>query len=255
MGMEVLPAMARHASRIALLLVSLSLAACSAGSDDGLTGFSGAYTAGPADGGDMGTASESGGSDGESAEGPATTNTTAAVTSGADGGEGNPLCCQVGAQAGCDSEVTEACVCTSRPLCCQNVWSQECVDLAVACGDPFCGGSDGGTDDGTAGDTGADLECDPDFEFSPTNPAAGAPFNASFTDPVGLTWVRMQAEGPGGAVVQGGNEVISEDAPGGPYHWAYDFDGLAAGVWTFTFTHRQTQDGADIIAGACQKQL
>ena len=256
---EALSSMPRHDPRIALLialpLLSLSLAACSAGADDGLTGFSGAYSAGPADGGDAGSGSE--GSAGESGEGPATTASGADGTSGgADGGEGNPLCCQVGPQSGCDSEVTEACVCTSRPLCCQNVWSQECVDLAIACDDPFCGGggSDDGTD-GTTGDPGVDLECDPDFVFSPANPAAGVPFTATFSDPVGLTWVGMHAEGPGGATAQGGNEVIGEDAPGGPYHWSYDFAGLAAGVWTFSFTHRNTENGADLIAGTCQKQF
>jgi len=248
--------MPRPASRIALLLLSLSLvSACAAGTDDGLTGFSGAYTAGPADGGDTGTASDSAGSEG-SADGPATTAASADGTSGgADGGEGNPLCCQVGAQAGCDSEPTEACVCTSRPACCQNVWTQECVDLAVECGDPFCAEGPG-TDDGTTGDdtadTGVDLECDPDFTFAPEDPTAGMPFSATFGDPVGLTWVGMHAEGPGGATVEGSNLVITGS---GPFYWSYDFAGLAAGVWTFSFTHRQTENGADITAGTCQKQF
>lgn len=246
--------MPRHASRIALLLVvPLSIAACSAGSDDGLTGFSGAYTAGPADGGDTGTASGSDGSAGESAEGPATTAASADGTSGgADGGEGNPLCCQVGPQPGCDSDVTEACVCTSMPACCQNVWSQDCVDLAVACGDPFCSDAPATDDGGSTGDPGVDLECDPAFEFSPANPAPGVAFTATFSDPVGLTWVGMHAEGPGGAMAEGGNLQISGS---GPFHWSYDFAGLAAGVWTFSFTHRDTENGADLIAGTCQKQF
>ena len=128
-----------------------------------------------------------------------------------------------------DSEATEACVCTSRPACCQNVWAQECVDLAMACGDPSCDGS--GTDDGTTGgddtgDTGVELACDPDFEFSPQDPAPGAPFTATFSDPVGLTWVGMHAEAPGGAMVEGGNLQITGS---GPFHWSYDFAGLAAG--------------------------
>src|SRR5262245_15716950 len=114
--------MPRLASRIALLALLPLPSACAAGGDDGLTGLSGAYTAGPADGG---TASGSEGSDGEATEGPATTAASAdGTTGGADDG-GNPLCCEVGPQAGCDSEVTEACVCTSRPSCCQNVWAQE----------------------------------------------------------------------------------------------------------------------------------
>ena len=244
--------MPRPASRIALLLLLPLFPACAAGTDDGLTGFSGAYSAGPAEG-DEGTASGSEGSEG-SAE--ASTAASADDTGGgSDGGEGSPLCCQVGPQAGCDSEATEACVCTSRPACCQNVWAQECVDLAMACGDPFCDGSgtDGGTTTGDdTGDTGVELACDPDFEFSPEDPAAGAPFTATFSDPVGLTWVGMHAEAPGGVMVEGGNLQITGS---GPFHWSYDFAGLAAGVWTFTFTHRQTEDGADIIAGTCQKQF
>jgi hypothetical protein len=241
-----------HALRLVLLAVPTLVAACSAGSDDGLTSLSGAFTAGPADG--DGTASGSAGSEG-STESPPTTGASADGTSGgADGGEGNPLCCEVGPQAGCESEVTEACVCTSRPACCQNVWTQECVDLAVECGDPFCTDVPG-SDGGTTADGGPELECDPDFEFAPQNPAPGVPFTATFTDPVGLTYVGMHASGPGGATIDGGNLVITEDMPGGPYHWSYDFEGLAAGVWTFEFTYRQTENGADIVAGTCQKQL
>lgn len=243
--------MPRHAPRIALLAALPLVLACSAGSEEGLTSLSGAYTAGPADG-------DTGGSEGSEGSGGSAEDTvgTADGTSGAaDDGEGNPLCCAVGAQAGCDSEVTESCVCASRPACCTNVWAQECVDLAVACGDPFCSGEGSSGDDGTSDDGGAELACDPDFEFSPADPAPGVPFTATFTDPVGLTWVGMWAEAPGGVAVQGTNEVITEDAPGGPFHWRYDFDGLAAGVWTFTFTHRQAADGPDLIAGTCQKQF
>jgi hypothetical protein len=243
--------MPRHASRIALLVVPTLLLACSAGSSDGLTSLSGAYTAGPADGGDMGTESGTEGSEGESAEGPVTTVASADGTSGSDDGQGNPLCCQVGAQAGCDSEETETCVCTSRPTCCQNVWAQECVDLAVACGDPFCSDAPD-TDDGTTGEPGVDLECDPDFGFSPQNPAPGVAFTATFTDPVGLTWVGMHAEGPGGAAIDGEWGGVTGS---GPFTWSYGYDGLAAGVWTFTFTHRQTENGADLVAGVCQKQI
>jgi hypothetical protein len=150
--------------------------------------------------------------------------------------------------------VTEACVCTSQPSCCQNVWSQQCVDLAIACGDPFCVDAPA-TDDGPGTDTGVELECDADFSFSPANPAPGVAFSASFTDPVGLTWVGMVAEGPGGATVNGSNFQVTEDMPGGPYHWTYDFAGLAAGVWTFAFTHRETENGPDLVRGTCQKQF
>lgn len=234
-------------------LLVVPLLACSAGTTDGLTGLSGAYSAGPSEGSDTGGSE---GSEEDSADSAMTTGASAEGTSGgADGGVGNPLCCQVGSQAGCENDTTEACVCTSLPACCQNVWSQDCVDLAVACGDPFCSGDDESTSDGTTGDTsdtGVDLECDPDFEFSPQNPAAGVAFSATFSDPVGLTWVGMHAEGPGGAMVEGGNLEITGS---GPFHWSYDFAGLAAGVWTFTFTHRQSENGGDIVAGACLKQF
>jgi hypothetical protein len=239
--------MLRSGATITLLLVFGS--ACAAGTSDGLTGLSGPYSAGPADGGDTDTEGTAG--SGDATHGSGTTAGSADGTSGGNADDGgNPQCCQVGAQAGCDSVVTEACVCTNRPACCQTVWSQECVDLAVACGDPFCT-----TDDGPGTDTGVDLECDADFAFSPVNPAPGVPFTATFTDPVGLTWVGMRADGPGGATVQGANLQITEDAPGGPYHWAYDFAGLAAGVWTFAFTHRETENGADLVRGTCQKQF
>ncbi len=247
--------MSRLASPIALLVALPLLPACSAGSGDGLTSLSGAYTAGPADGGDdFGTDDGSEGSEeseGGGGEGPISAGSAEGTSGAADDGAGNPLCCQVGPQAGCDSAATEECVCTSEPSCCQNVWSQECVDLAAACGDPFCA-EPPGDDDGSTGEPGAELACDPDFEFSPGDPAANVAFTAMFSDPVGLTWVGMRAEGPGGAAFDGewGGVVGS-----GPFTWSHGFDGLPAGVWTFTFTHRQTENGADIIAGVCQKQI
>jgi hypothetical protein len=245
----VFPLLPRLASRLVLLIVLPLGSACAAGSDDGLTGFSGPYTAGPAgESGDESTDGDDGTTHG-GAEGPITTVGSADDTGEAsDDGPGNPLCCQLGPQAGCDSMVTEACVCTSQPSCCQDVWSQECVDLASACGDPFCSDAPG-TDDGT--DTGDGLDCDAAFEFAPANPAPGVPVNVTFSDPMGLTWVGMRAEGPTGTLL-GGNEVISGS---GPFSWSYDYDGLAAGVWTFVFTHRDTENGPDLVRGSCQKQI
>jgi hypothetical protein len=49
------------------------------------------------------------------------------------------------------------------------------------------------------------------------------------------------------------NEMISDS--GGLFHWSYDFDGMAAGVWTFAFTHRDTENGPDLVQGTCQKQF
>lgn len=223
--------------------------ACSVGNDEGYASLSATLSAGPIDG-DTTPAGTGGSTSGGSVTGAASADGT---SEGGGTDVGNPLCCQVGAQAGCESAVTEACVCTSQPSCCQNAWSQACVDLAIACGDPFC--SEVATDDGSGSDTGQPLECDPDFAFAPASPGPGVPFSATFTDPVGLTWVGMHADGPGGASVEGGNLQITDDGPGGPFHWTYDFAGLAAGVWTFSFTHRQTEAGADIVAGTCQKQF
>ncbi|MCX4246852.1 hypothetical protein [Paraliomyxa miuraensis] len=243
--------MSWSAPRLASLFVGpLLVSACAAGSDDGLTGFSSAAYS--ASNGDAGTSSGGGSEDtNESAEGPLPTASADGTTSGGSnsGGDGgNALCCMPGGQAGCDSEVTEACVCTSQPSCCQNVWSQECVDLAIACGDPFCTGDSGDTTTGG----GVDLECDPDFSFVP-EPVAGAMFNVAFTDPVGLTWVKMNAEGPGGVVIGGTNEVIRGNP--GAFSWSYDYNGLGAGLWTFVFTSKDTENGPDIVRGTCEKQL
>lgn len=245
------------ASRFVPLLVGpLLVCACAGGSDDGLSGFtSAAYTAGPDD---TGGATTGGESEDTNSEGPQTTAGSAdgTSTSGNSGGDGgNPLCCQPGGQPGCESEITEACVCTSQPSCCQNVWSQECVDLAIACGDPFCTGDSGtasDTSDTVGTDSGGDLECDPGWGFSPGNPAAGVPFTATYTDGVGLTWVGMYTDGPGGVSIDGTWGGVTG---GGPFTWSYGYDGLAAGVWTFVFTHRETENGADIVRSTCEKQF
>jgi hypothetical protein len=137
----------RLASVVSLGALSL-MGACATGvEDDGFGGLSGAYSAGPSDG------SSGGGTEGESEEGDGTgdpATTTGPQPPSDDGSSddgGNPLCCEAHPQAGCDSPVTESCVCASEPSCCQNVWAQACADLAIACGDPFCedaGGSSTG---------------------------------------------------------------------------------------------------------------
>lgn len=242
--------MPRYDTRLPLLLALVLGCACAAGSDDGLTGFSGGYTAGPAEGGDA-TESSTGGTGG-SAEGPGTMGESADATGGGTGVDvGSPQCCEVGVQAGCGSMVTEACVCTSQPSCCQAVWAQDCVDLAIACGDPYCDGAPG-TDEGPGTDTGVELECDPGFAFMPGNPAPGVAFDATFSDPVGFTWVGLSAEGPGGAVIPGEWGGVTGS---GPYTWSYGYAGLAAGVWTFSFTSRDSENGPDIVRATCDKQL
>lgn len=122
------------------------LGACATGvEDDGLGGLSAAYSAGPAGDSEGDSESGSGGGESGSGPGPATTSPEPSPSDGSSGGdEGNPQCCESHPTAGCDSEATESCVCTSQPSCCQAVWTQDCVDLAIACGDPFCEDDTGG---------------------------------------------------------------------------------------------------------------
>ena len=150
------------------------------------------------------------------------------------GDTGNPLCCTVSPTPGCESPDTESCVCAILPACCQQVWGADCVEQAIACGDPYC--SDGTGGDDTTGEPPPELECDPDFGFSPQNPAASVGFLATFSDPDGLTFVGMNAEGPEGQVVDGGHSDTR----------------------LLIFDHRlhfQTDDGARKAFGANQRDL
>ncbi|MCH9686951.1 MAG: hypothetical protein K0V04_36285, partial [Deltaproteobacteria bacterium] len=151
---------------------------------------------------------------------------------------------------GCGSMATESCVCTSVPACCQAVWSAQCVELAIACGDPFCVDDPATTGEGSTGDPLPPLECDAGFSFAPVDPAAGVAFDAMFSDPDGLPWVGMTAEDEAGGIVIGQWGGVD---PG--FTWTHHFSGLAAGVWTFRFTYRDTENGPDIVRGSCQKQL
>ncbi|MCA9706775.1 MAG: hypothetical protein KDK70_13065, partial [Myxococcales bacterium] len=226
------------------------LGGCATGGDD--TGFS---SFGPSTVAGTGTAEETDSADSSETDAPGETSAGSAEgTTGGDDG-GNPRCCEISAEPGCGSVETESCVCADEPACCQAVWSAECVEMAIACGDPYCveAGDSGTEDTGDTGTTtGDELECDPDFSFSPANPAPGVPFTATFTDPIGLTWVGMVAEGSGGSTIDGSNLQISG---GPPFFWSYDFAGLAAGVWTFSFTHRESENGPDLVRGTCQKQF
>jgi len=237
-------------SRFTRFLVGLPLlSACAAGSDDGLTGFSSAaYTAGPVgDSGDGETEGDSDGSGSASADGSGSASADGTSTSGGGDDGGNPLCCEPGGQAGCGSDATESCVCAALTSCCEAVWTSDCVDLAIACGDPFCADEPTGTADG--GDP--PPEC-PDFVFMP-EPTAGASITVTFSDPVGLVYVGMYADGPGGASIQGSNEDIRGSM--GAFTWSYDYSGLAAGLWTFRFIHRDSVDGPELVRGTCQRML
>ncbi len=110
-------------------------------------------------------------SDTETATGSGGNPGTTEITSADDTGEPGGSCCQVSASAGCGDPQIQTCVCTIDPSCCQEVWSQECVDLAgMTCNDPGCtepppmttGMSTGGEE--STGSTGEPppptLECD-----------------------------------------------------------------------------------------------
>jgi hypothetical protein len=154
----------RLGSILSSLAVLSLLGACATGQEDDFGGLSGAYSAGPADGTEGGDTEGTEGGDTEDEPMPVTSvggtdPSPPGDSSGGDDTDGNPLCCQAHPSEGCNSTVTESCVCTSEPSCCQAVWTQECVDLAIACGDPYCeddtGGesTDGGsTDGGSTGD-------------------------------------------------------------------------------------------------------
>ena len=231
-----------------LVLLALPLA-CAQGSDDpGMLTLSGAYTAGEAGSSDPGDSDDEGESATDGQTSASTVSGGATSNSGDSGGTGNPACCMIAPTPGCGSPETESCVCTSLPSCCQQVWGADCVDQAIVCGDPYCVDDSAGDDTTTGG--GPDLECDPDFGFSPQNPGAGVPFEATFTDPVGLTYIGMWAEGPSGEMIEGGlSDII------GAYTWHFQFAGMASGIWTFTFTWHQNDGDPDIIQGVCQKQF
>ncbi|MCA9651467.1 MAG: hypothetical protein H6712_16715 [Myxococcales bacterium] len=125
------------------LLVSfalLPLGACASGVEEpGGPGFTGPV-GGPADDpfGGSGSEDESGDDDGGDPPGSTAGGSGSPNDGDETGDDGNPLCCEVHPTAGCGSVMTEACVCTIMPSCCQSVWTQDCVDQAAACGDPFC---------------------------------------------------------------------------------------------------------------------
>jgi hypothetical protein len=165
----------RLGSILSSLAVLSLLGACATGQEDDFGGLSGASSAGPADG------SEGGGTEGGETDDEPMPVTSVGGTepppgdgsSGGDDTDGNPLCCQAHPTEGCNSTVTESCVCTSQPSCCQAVWTQECVDLAIACGDPYCEDDSGGESSGgesTGGGSTGDPPEPPPEEPPPEEP-------------------------------------------------------------------------------------
>ena len=49
-----------------------------------------------------------------------------------DGGKDNFNCDEVHGGAGCNDGVCEAAVCNIDPVCCESVWDQACVNLALS---------------------------------------------------------------------------------------------------------------------------
>jgi len=126
-----------------VLLMSASLPACAGGGDGpaSTSAFDPTHA-----GNDSGTAS----STGHDPDGGMTSLPPGDVT-GDPPSDGS--CCEVSPTPGCGNEATEMCVCTVQPSCCQSVWSQQCVDIAIApCADPACvaPGSTGEPSDGSS---------------------------------------------------------------------------------------------------------
>lgn len=101
--------------------------------------------------------------------------------------------------------------------------------------------ADGSGDDGTV-----PLPCDPGFSFDPDPPGSGTITWVGFTDPSPLTFVEMEATGPGVAS-RGSLEIAASD----PWTWRWPFTDLAPGIWTFTFSHGEPP----VTLGSCQREV
>ena len=64
-------------------------------------------------------------------------------------------CCLPQADAGCNDELIESCVCMQRPSCCTSQWTSECADAVDELGCGFCVGEPPETSIGDPDDTGA----------------------------------------------------------------------------------------------------
>lgn len=144
----------RHAPSVLAIAVPLVMTMACAGGGDAPTSSTAfdPTVAGPDT--DPGTSTTSD-------DGPATSMASADAT-GTPPPDGS--CCQVAPSPGCGNPETETCVCTIDTDCCQSVWSQDCVDLAIApCGDPACGmppPTTGEPGESSSGDPPPMLSCD-----------------------------------------------------------------------------------------------
>ncbi|MCX4240669.1 hypothetical protein [Paraliomyxa miuraensis] len=133
-----------------------------------------ACAGGGSPGGSQGSAFDPTHGDGTETDDPPATSTTtsddgvSSVASAEGTGTAPPdaSCCQVAPTPGCGNPQTESCVCAIQTSCCQSVWNQDCVDLAMTCNDPACpGGPTTGDPTGEPGDSSGDppppmLTCD-----------------------------------------------------------------------------------------------
>lgn len=102
-------------------------------------------------------------------------------------------------------------------------------------------GADGSSDGGTV-----PLPCDAGFSLSPDPPGSGSITLVGFTHAEPLTFVELDASGPGVAI-EGDMEIVGSD----PWTWQWPVTGLAPGVWTFSFSHGETP----MTIGTCQVQV
>jgi hypothetical protein len=140
-----------------VLLAGCALPACAGGSEGPTT--TSAFDPTP-DGSETGPATTSG--TGTGTDDAGMTTLPPADATGDPPSDGS--CCMVAPTPGCGNQETEMCVCTIMPACCQGVWNQDCVDLAIdPCGDPACAmpGSTGEPGDSSSSGGGPPtLACD-----------------------------------------------------------------------------------------------
>lgn len=73
-----------------------------------------------------------------------------------DGGVGTD-CCMRHPAPGCSEPAAATCVCDELPQCCDDEWTQECVEEGVLLGCMQCGAGDEGGEPDEGGDTGAPM--------------------------------------------------------------------------------------------------
>lgn len=113
---------------------------------------------------------------------------------------------------------------------------------------PFAdeGSSDDGGQDSGSGEPPTMLLCDDGFSFNPESLGSGSITEVAFTFGEPLTWVELDALGPGQATI-GEMELVGSD----PWTWVWPTTDLAPGVWTFSFAHGEDPT----IIAVCQREV